>query len=71
MLKLLSSLVDAVSGRQYLIPVNARVNRSAGLTSAEKIDGRVLKIDGDLAQVCWPRGEKTREYLGDLVVIAE
>ncbi|WP_028451593.1 hypothetical protein [Chitinilyticum aquatile] len=71
MLNLLNSLLESVSGRQYLIPVNARVNRAAGVLATEKIDGRVLKIEGDSAQVCWPRGEKTRENLSDLVLIAE
>ncbi|WP_034619744.1 MULTISPECIES: hypothetical protein [Chitinibacter] len=70
MLMLISSLIERFSGVANELPVNARVNL-AGRFTAERYDGRVLKIEGDRARVCWPKGEKTYEYLNDLVRIDE
>ncbi|QLG88953.1 hypothetical protein HQ393_12300 [Chitinibacter bivalviorum] len=70
MLMLISSLIERFSGQSYDLSVNTRVNR-AGDFSAEKYDGRILKIEGNQARVCWPAGEKTVEYLRDLVQIDE
>ncbi|WP_148713760.1 hypothetical protein [Chitinolyticbacter meiyuanensis] len=66
-----AAIVNFVFGRRDNIAINARVNRVAGLDGVERIDGRVLKIVGDRARVCWPTGQKTNEDLASLVLIAE
>ncbi|WP_035054638.1 hypothetical protein [Andreprevotia chitinilytica] len=71
MTTLIAALYDRFFGTTENIVVNARVNRIAGIEANEKIDGRVLKLDGDRAKVCWPRGEKTMENVRNLVLIAE
>ncbi|HSC81863.1 MAG TPA: hypothetical protein VLC08_16000 [Chitinolyticbacter sp.] len=71
MYSLFAAIVNFVLGHRDNIAVNARVNRMAGLDGTEKIDGRVLKIFGDRARVCWPTGQKTNEDLASLVLIAE
>ncbi|WP_348946358.1 hypothetical protein ABHF33_07430 [Chitinibacter sp. FCG-7] len=70
MLMLISSLIERWSGNAVHVPVNARVNRIDHF-GGERFDGRVLKVEGNRARVCWPKGEKTDEYLSDLVPIDE
>ncbi|WP_432722679.1 hypothetical protein R0381_001534 [Jeongeupia wiesaeckerbachi] len=68
---IISSLFAFFAGKNSDIVVNGRVNRMADLAGSERTDGRVLKIDGDRARVCWPKGEKTEESLSSLVSIVE
>ncbi|WP_373973667.1 hypothetical protein NT239_08315 [Chitinibacter sp. SCUT-21] len=70
MLMLISSLMERFSGVQNALPVNARVN-VVNQFGGERYDGRVLKIEGNRARVCWPKGVKTEEYVSDLVPIDE
>ncbi|UXY15901.1 hypothetical protein N8I74_02470 [Chitiniphilus purpureus] len=71
MTSLLASLLALSRGNADRITVNDRVNRVAGLAGGERVDGRVLKIIGQRARVCWPQGQKTEEDLGNLVLIVE
>ncbi|SMC29325.1 hypothetical protein SAMN02745857_03764 [Andreprevotia lacus DSM 23236] len=71
MITIIATAIERFFGTPENIEVNARVNRVAGLAAAEKYDGRVLKITGNRAKVCWPKGEKTVEDLNSLVLIAE
>ncbi|BCL77066.1 hypothetical protein JHS3_28020 [Jeongeupia sp. HS-3] len=68
---IVSSLFAFFAGKNSDIVVNGRVNRMASLGGAERTDGRVLKIEGDRARVCWPKGDKTEETLSNLVTIIE
>ncbi|QLI81687.1 hypothetical protein HZU75_09175 [Chitinibacter fontanus] len=70
MLMLISSLIERFSGASYALPVNTRVN-VVNQFGNERYDGRVLKVEGNRARVCWPKGVKTDEYLSDLVPIDE
>lgn len=68
---IITSLFTFFAGQNSQIVVNSRVNRMANRTGAERLDGRVLKIDGGRAQVCWPKGVKTDECVNCLVAIVE
>ncbi|AOY01174.1 MULTISPECIES: hypothetical protein [Jeongeupia] len=68
---IVSSLFAFFAGKNSDIVVNGRVNRMADLAGVERIDGRVLKISGDRASVCWPKGVKTEENLSSLIAIVE
>jgi hypothetical protein len=70
MLMLISSLMERFSGAVNSLPVNARVNL-VDQFGGERTDGRILKVEGRRARVCWPKGEKTEENLSDLVKIDE
>ncbi|GAA5785299.1 hypothetical protein GCM10007860_00630 [Chitiniphilus shinanonensis] len=66
-----ASLFHMVRGNHHQITVNDRVNRVAGFDGRERYDGRVLKVVGHRARVCWPEGQKTEEELDSLVQIVD
>ncbi|WP_293931497.1 hypothetical protein [Iodobacter sp.] len=71
MIKLLSNLYNLFFSASQNIAIHSRVNRIATVDGSEKIDGLVMKIEGNSARVCWSKGEKTQENIGNLVAIID
>ncbi|QBC43464.1 hypothetical protein [Iodobacter fluviatilis] len=71
MMNLLSSLYNLFFCASNNIAIHSRVNRIATVDGSEKIDGLVMKIEGNSARVCWSKGEKTQENIGNLVAIVD